>query len=150
MHGRLKVKTTAQQEAEKKKERAVKLAGYRHAMAAILARRRDGHQDEEQLQLTAQVLTANPDIHTLWNIRRECVHSLVSGQVSAQLLGGVQHNFPSVQARAGDGEAEGEGEAAWRREVELTAQCLITNPKSYGAWHHRCYSLDQVTTNTIT
>ena len=62
-------------------------------MAAILARRRDGHQDEEQLQLTAQVLTANPDIHTLWNIRRECVHSLVSGQVSAQLLGGVQHNF---------------------------------------------------------
>ena len=55
MHGRLKVKTTAQQEAEKKKERAVKLAGYRHAMAAILARRRDGQQDEEQLQLTAQV-----------------------------------------------------------------------------------------------
>ena len=93
MHGRLKVKTTAQQEAEKKKERAVKLAGYRHAMAAILARRRDGHQDGEQLQLTAQVLTANPDIHTLWNIRRECVHSLVSGQVSAQLLGGVQCNF---------------------------------------------------------
>ena len=89
-----------------------------------------------------QVLTANPDIHTLWNIRRECVHSLVSGQVSAQLLGGVQHNFPSIQARAGDGEAE--GEAAWRREVELTAQCLITNPKSYGAWHHRCYSLDQM------
>ena len=91
-----------------------------------------------------QVLTANPDIHTLWNIRRECVHTLVSSQ-----------------ARAGDGTEEGEGEsdgdrgegdgdAAWRREVELTAQCLITNPKSYGAWHHRCYSLDQVTTNTIT
>ena len=48
-----------------------------------------------------QVLTANPDIHTLWNIRRECVHSLVSGQVSAQLLGGVQHNFPSIQSRHG-------------------------------------------------
>ena len=86
MHGRLKVKTTAQQEAEKKKERAVKLAGYRHAMAAILARRRDGQQDEKQLQLTAQVLTVNPDIHTLWNIRRECVHALVSGQVSAQAV----------------------------------------------------------------
>ena len=28
--------------------------------------------------------------------------------------------------------------------MELTAQCLITNPKSYGAWHHRCYSLDQM------
>ena len=28
MHGRLKIKTTAQQEAEKKKERAVKLGNY--------------------------------------------------------------------------------------------------------------------------
>ena len=28
MHGRLKVKTTAQQEADKKKERAVKLGGW--------------------------------------------------------------------------------------------------------------------------
>merc|ERR1719342_1893495 len=32
----------------------------------------------------------------------------------------------------------------WMKEVELTSQCLMTNPKSYGAWHHRCYSLDQM------
>ena len=71
MHGRLKVKTTAQQEAEKKKERAVKLTGYRRAMAAILTRRSEGLKDEEQLKLSGQVLLANPDLNTLWNIRRE-------------------------------------------------------------------------------
>ena len=38
MHGRLKIKTTAQQEAEKLKERKIKLAGYRQAMAAIMSR----------------------------------------------------------------------------------------------------------------
>ena len=104
-------------------------------MAAILARRRDGQQDEKQLQLTAQVLTVNPDIHTLWNIRRECVHTLVSSQAQTG---------DSTEEGESDGDGEGDGDAAWRREVELTAQCLISNPKSYGAWHHRCYSLDQM------
>ena len=114
MHGRLKIKTTAQQEAEKKKERAGKLAGYRQAMSAILARREKGLTDEDQLKLTGQVLMANPDIHTLWNIRRECLVVMAEGD-----------------------------EEVWGGELELTQQCLMTNPKSYGAWHHRWYSLDQ-------
>ena len=108
------MKTTAQQEAEKKKERAVKLAGYRHAMAAILARRSEGLKDEQQLKLTGQVLLANPDLNTLWNIRRECLAVVVGT------------------------------EAVWlEKELELTRQCLMTNPKSYGAWHHRWFCLDQ-------
>lgn len=27
-------------------------------------------------------------------------------------------------------------------EISLTEQCLISNPKSYGAWHHRFWILD--------
>ena len=40
MHGRLKVKTTAQQEAEKKKHRQEKLETYENAMKAILDTRK--------------------------------------------------------------------------------------------------------------
>ena len=130
MHGRLKIKTTAQQEAEKQTERQAKLAGYRNAMSTILSRRKEGHKDEMQLKITAQVLLSNPDIHTLWNIRRECVLAMLElnqSQDKAEEVGDKEDN-----------------DSVWMKEVELTGQCLLTNPKSYGAWHHRSFSLDQM------
>ena len=65
------------EEAEKQKERQAKLAGYRKVMSTILSRRKEGHKDEMQMKITAQVLLSNPDIHTLWNIRRECVLAML-------------------------------------------------------------------------
>ena len=97
MHGRLKVKTTAQQEAERKAERAEKVKAYQvrefagcpslyvqpsgmtplvasqAAMSAILERRESGRLDEKLLQMIGPVLMGNPDINTLWNVRRETV-----------------------------------------------------------------------------
>ena len=96
------------------------VAGYRKAMSAILTRRKEGVKDETQLKMTGQVLMSNPDIHTLWNIRRECIQDIIKDKPDDDV------------------------DSLWLKEVELTAQCLISNPKSYGAWHHRCYSLDQM------
>ena len=129
MHGRLKLKTTAQQEAARNAERQTKLAGYRKAMSTILSRRKEGLKDEMQLKITAQVLLSNPDIHTLWNIRRECVLAMLEQRANS--------------ADEGDNDDDN-SDSVWMKEVELTGQCLLTNPKSYGAWHHRSYSLDQM------
>ena len=90
-------------------------------MSKIISNRKEGIQDESQLKLTGQVLMSNPDIHTLWNIRKECVTN-------------------KTETIDDDNEKDG----VWMKEVELTAQCLMTNPKSYGAWHHRHFSLDQM------
>jgi len=120
MHGRLKVKTTAQQEREKAVERAGKLQHYRKAMSAVLTRRAAGCRDGEQLKLTAALLLANPDIGTLWNVRREVVTFMSEAEPD-------------------------QADAVWAREVELTQQALTANPKSYGAWHHRAFSLDRRT-----
>ena len=128
-------------------------------MAAIMSRRKEGARDEKQLKLTAGVLMANPDIHTLWNIRRECVESIISDlekKMETEKSEGEPVQTEGDAAKSDENTEETGGKKAeeesrvevsdglWMKEVELTGQCLLTNPKSYGAWHHRCYSLDKM------
>lgn len=77
MHGRLKVKTTAQQEAEKKAERAKKVEHYKAAMAQVFQMRaEEGEVTDAMLKVTAGLLLSNPDITTLWNIRKQTIDGL--------------------------------------------------------------------------
>ena len=32
----------------------------------------------------------------------------------------------------------------WKSELELTMHALPSNPKSYGIWHHRCWTMLQM------
>lgn len=118
MHGRLKIKTTAQQDAERKERRNEEMKIYQGAMKAIFTKRQENSHTEEDLKLllktTAAVLMSNPDISTLWNIRKEAVMTMLNGTENDPLL---------------------------KKETELTVSCLAKNPKSYGAWHHRCWSM---------
>lgn len=65
------MKTTAQQEAERNAEKAEKVKAYTKAMTDILDRRDQGVKDQLQLKTTGMVLMGNPDISTLWNIRKQ-------------------------------------------------------------------------------
>jgi geranylgeranyl transferase type-2 subunit alpha len=75
MHGRLKVKTSEQQAAEKRAVRNEKMKIYRGAMSALLTHRLQ--HNEGQLKMTSGLLQANPDITTLWNIRKEALLHLL-------------------------------------------------------------------------
>ena len=133
MHGRLKVKTTAQQEADRKVYREEKMKTYQIAMAAIFENREalknasnnDTSEDEvikiqqALMKMTAGVLMANPDISTLWNIRKEVLTKALPTLESTI----VEHDL------------------VLKKELDLTLQCLQNNPKSYGAWYHRCWSM---------
>ncbi|CAN7990995.1 unnamed protein product, partial [Ixodes hexagonus] len=116
-HGRLKVKTTAEQEEEKRKEREKKLKIYKAASRQIVEKRRSGQLDDELLQITGQVLQSNPDDSTLWNIRREVFEKYFAE--------GCKHTTE-----------DGAGE------LMLTEMALQKNPKSYGAWSHRAWAMD--------
>lgn len=113
MHGRVKVKTTAQQEEEKRKEREKKLKIYVAARDACFSKRKDGVFDEEALQLSQQLLSANPDFATLWNYRREILMHLETVK------------------------DEDEIQKIYEAELSFLESCLKVNPKSYGSWHHR-------------
>ncbi|XP_069044921.1 geranylgeranyl transferase type-2 subunit alpha [Lepisosteus oculatus] len=113
MHGRVKLKSTAQQEEEKRKEREKKLTVYIAARDACFQKRTEGQLDEDSLQLTAQLLGSNPDFASLWNFRRE-----ILGQLETL-------------------RAEQEVQALYESELGFLEQCLKVNPKSYGSWHHR-------------
>ena len=77
----------------------------------------------KQLRATSGVLLANPDITTLWNIRKEMLEIILS----------FFQNFAPSNINDHD--------ANLKKELDLTLQCLQNNPKSYGAWHHRCWSM---------
>lgn len=113
MHGRVKIKTTAQQEEEKRKEREKKLKIYVAARDACFSKRKEGVWDDEALQLTQQLLSSNPDFATLWNYRREILMHLETVK------------------------DEDEVQKIYEAELSFIESCLKVNPKSYGSWHHR-------------
>ncbi|XP_030642856.1 geranylgeranyl transferase type-2 subunit alpha [Chanos chanos] len=113
MHGRVKVKSTAQQEEEKRKEREKKLKVYISLRDACFNKRKDGVFDEEALQLTQQLLSSNPDFATLWNYRREILLHLEKEREKEEV------------------------QKVYEAELAFLESCLKVNPKSYGSWHHR-------------
>lgn len=84
-------------------------------MSAIAIKREANEYDQQLMDMTGDVLAANPDINTLWNVRRECL----------------------LRMQQADPQTE-----AFRRDLEFTLLGLQANPKSYCAWHHRRWCLE--------
>uniref|UniRef100_A0A2P2HYN5 Geranylgeranyl transferase type-2 subunit alpha n=1 Tax=Hirondellea gigas TaxID=1518452 RepID=A0A2P2HYN5_9CRUS len=76
MHGRLKVKDSAEKAAEKSREREKKRKKYLAGINLLFEKRELCIHDSESLQVSALLLQANPDALTLWNSRRETILAL--------------------------------------------------------------------------
>ncbi|XP_038070452.1 geranylgeranyl transferase type-2 subunit alpha-like [Patiria miniata] len=120
MHGRLKVKTTAEQQEAKRKEREKKLKLYTGATQKVFQKRKDGEFDDESLEITSQLLSSNPDFYTLWNYRREIFLDLTKNSESQEM------------------------QDRYSKELKFLESCLMVNPKSYGSWHHRGWVMDHM------
>lgn len=114
------MRTTEEEAQKRRNEQAIKVKAYRAAMAKIFEKRAAEQYDTELLQLTSGVLTRNPDVFTLWNVRREYLLKLKS-------------------------EKREEVQETFTKDLQFTEQCLQVNPKSYSAWHHRCWILENIT-----
>lgn len=114
MHNRLKVRTTEAQKAAADREKEKKLQLYRNTINDVFERRSRKEYDVLALKSSEGLLRSNPDIVTIWNYRKEILLKL---KPSEEII---------------------------NDELYLTEKCLQVNPKSYSAWYHRNWLLDNV------
>lgn len=119
MHGRVKVKTSEEQQEAKRKEREKKLQIFITKTSTILEKRRNGELDKELLDLSNQILGANPDFASFWNLRREVFLQLEKETSKEEL------------------------NLLYKGELQFLESCLRVNPKSYGTWHHRTWVMER-------
>uniref|UniRef100_A0A6M2DHR2 Geranylgeranyl transferase type-2 subunit alpha n=1 Tax=Xenopsylla cheopis TaxID=163159 RepID=A0A6M2DHR2_XENCH len=122
MHGRIKTRSTEEEAARKLKERQAKVVAYKQISSQIFEMREKKQLNGVLMNLLAQALSANPDIYTFWNIRKEVLQYLVA-----------QNELDQVDIS--------ETQTLYDAELPLTENCLRVNPKSYSTWHHRCWVL---------
>ncbi|KAI5737369.1 hypothetical protein M8J76_012818 [Diaphorina citri] len=89
-------------------------------METIFEKRKNKEYDDEALSLTSEVLRNIPDINSLWNYRKEVLLHMKATLAEEEL-----HELVD-------------------RELKLTKDCLLAQPKSYGTWFQRCYVLDHI------
>ncbi|KAM7363909.1 rab geranylgeranyltransferase subunit alpha [Cochliomyia hominivorax] len=143
MHGRLKVRTTEEERERKKKEQTLKVKAYKAAMAKIMSKRNKLEYDDEMLMYTTPILQRNPDVSTLWNIRRECILAKVQKLKEAKeqnMDKDKEEEKENIETKIDNVEAI---QKVFEAEIYLTEQCLLVNPKSYNIWHHRMWLLEQ-------
>lgn len=122
MHGRLKVKTTREQEEERKireREKAYHFRDLTERLFELRSRIGDFEIHEDILKLTTELLLTNPDFYTVWNIRREILLAHAEAQPE-------------------------DAETSWTNELAFTLECLRKNEKSYSVWQHRIWVLTQL------
>ena len=117
MHGRLKVRSTAEQQEAKRIEREKKLKFYRKITSECLKKIELKEFEENGLKLTEDILMANPDVLTLWNLRRNILMNLKNLKTLDEL------------------------DALYINELTVSELALRKNPKSYGSWQHRQWCL---------
>lgn len=129
MHFVKKVPTTDEEKAVKQKERNIKLKTFCTVRDRIFEKRARGELDDEILSLTQKLLEKNPDMYTFWNIRRETIDRKMTALRELEIVSESQ-----VSTKI---------ESLLRGELFLTQLCLEANHKSYSAWFHRGWVLQQ-------
>lgn len=119
MHGR---KRAQREELDAPEVRAAKVDKYKQYLAAC----KSALENDENAQRAEKVLRYNPDFFTLWNSRRRL----------------IQKELEAAVAEGSDATKEYKIRVL-ARELSLTKdQIAERNSKSYGAWHHRRWSIE--------
>ncbi|CAG8465807.1 2506_t:CDS:10, partial [Scutellospora calospora] len=119
MHGRKRVKPTAEVEKLRKEKEASKIKEYNGIVAACFEKKNKCEYDKEAFMLTTKILSQNPDFYTIWNFRRLILLNEISSDSS-----------------------EEEKQQKFYSELLFLQEVFRLNPKSYWIFNHRRWCLD--------
>jgi geranylgeranyl transferase type-2 subunit alpha len=128
MHGRLKVRSTEEQQERKRLEREKKLQLYKDVMSLCLKKIANKEYDQVGLNISGEILSSNCNVQTLWNLRK----SIIEAFQVASLVEQAEASYSESQMIQ-----------FYLQEMSLTESCLKKDPKSYGAWYHRKWCLQK-------
>ena len=104
-----------------------KVEKYKHLSSLALKHRTQHTVSLDSLELISQLLSANPDLYTLWNYAREQLMVFSGEVVHASVSPLSEEGFAGVlQAQLG-----------------VTVAALKRSPKSYPAWYHRRWLVEK-------
>lgn len=98
---------------------------YKSLVDVVLQRKQAKDKSPETLILVGKLLKLNPDFYSLWNMRREILLEI----------------YPEIATANPDNKLD--NPSIRDVELQISADGIRRNPKSYGAWHHRLWVADR-------
>lgn len=138
MHGRLKVKTSKEQEEEqrlKKRDTALHFRDLSQRLFKLRPKLTFIDNYEEFFKITTELLLLNADFYTVWNIRREALLAYVDK---------IQRDIQQEENPNDNNLFEEQVMKVWKDELSFTNDCLRKNEKSYSVWQHRIWILSKM------
>jgi geranylgeranyl transferase type-2 subunit alpha len=161
MHG-VKRSDETKKTAEEREASRLKAVKYGQLASILLAKHAKKEYTLENLELTGKMLRANPDFYSLWNFRRAILldlygqYGLLSSKSSSistlkvvddEAKDGVNMmNKRKISVDEGSEHSE-IMQPLLIQEFKLSADGILKNSKSYGAWHHRQWIAERFTYN---
>ena len=141
MHGRLKIRSSAEKEEQKRKENLEKLAKYQKGVSFIIQYKdlskisveiikedNDDEKTEPKNEEQTQKAQKNLKILGLQQKLLEITEKILVQQPDLTLAWNIRRNLAS--------------KLNLQNELNLTYSGLLYNPKSYGCWFHRRFCFD--------
>ncbi|ORX50397.1 protein prenylyltransferase [Piromyces finnis] len=120
MHGVKKAYISEEIRQEKKLKEKSEINDYLNLVKIINEKRKNKVYDSEAFNITTKILSMNVEYYTLWNFRRKI----------------LLHEFETLTSE--------EKEKKFETELEFQEKCVRKKPKSYWAWNHRRWILENM------
>jgi len=151
MHGRVKVKTSAQKEAEREAKKALlvkKFSAAKDRLFELKPKFENNTTTPEEMQellaITEELCSHQADWSIFWRLRALVLEKLIQQNSANELIKADTNVEEDDKEKSDEEEPHAEILTQLNRELNNTYHLLLQNPKSYAIWAHRRTALNLI------